>query len=260
MLLDIGDEAGARDAYARALALKPDPATMQALAHLERQRGNLDAAIDGYTRAARATPDDANVLLQLGGVFAERGDVDAAREAYRAGLSDSAAIAAARVRRGARRCRWCTPTATEPAAARAAYGEGIARLETDIRRACAAAAPPRSSTTCAGPISCSPIRARTIASCSSALPRSPAGRSMRPAPEWRAPPRKSTTGHRIRIGFASAFFSDGTAGRYFRSWITGLDRSRFEIFVYHLRRDLTPYLSGARRSRRSRAHVSRARR
>ena len=45
------------------------------------------------------------------------------------------------------------------------------------------------------------------------------------------------------MGIASAFFSEGTAGRYFRSWITGLDRSRFEIFVYHLRRDMTPYMT-----------------
>ena len=52
-------------------------------------------------RAARASPDDANVLLQLGGALAERGDIDAAREAYRAGLVHSAAVAATRVRRGA---------------------------------------------------------------------------------------------------------------------------------------------------------------
>ena len=55
-------------------------------------------------------------------------------------------------------------------------------------------------------------------------------------------PRPSATGARIRVGFASAFFSDGTCGRYFRSWIAGLDRARFEIFVYHLRRDATPFL------------------
>ena len=40
---------------------------------------------------------------------------------------------------------------------------------------------------------------------------------------------------RIRIGFASAFFYECSAGAYFRSWITGLDRSRFEIYLYHFR-------------------------
>ena len=41
-------------------------------------------------------------------------------------------------------------------------------------------------------------------------------------------------GRRIRIGFASAFFHVGTCGRYFKSWITDLDRARFEVFIYHL--------------------------
>jgi CRISPR-associated protein Csy1 len=36
------------------------------------------------------------------------------------------------------------------------------------------------------------------------------------------------------VGFASAFFHVGTAGRYFRSWVTELPRDRFEVFVYHL--------------------------
>jgi CRISPR-associated protein Csy1 len=36
------------------------------------------------------------------------------------------------------------------------------------------------------------------------------------------------------VGFASAFFHVGTAGRYFRSWLTDLDRDRFDVRVYHL--------------------------
>jgi CRISPR-associated protein Csy1 len=55
------------------------------------------------------------------------------------------------------------------------------------------------------------------------------------APELRQPlPRRSTDGRRIRLGFASAFFKTGTVGMYFRRWITTLDRSRFEVFAYHL--------------------------
>jgi protein O-GlcNAc transferase len=57
----------------------------------------------------------------------------------------------------------------------------------------------------------------------------------RHAPEWREPlPERSARGTRIRVGFASAFFVDGTVGQYFKRWITGLDTSRFEVFVYHL--------------------------
>ena len=55
------------------------------------------------------------------------------------------------------------------------------------------------------------------------------------APHWRAPvPASSHAGRRIRVGFASAFFVDGTVGQYFRRWITALERSVFEVFVYHV--------------------------
>ena len=44
---------------------------------------------------------------------------------------------------------------------------------------------------------------------------------------------RDVTGRRIRVGFCSRFFYRSTAGNYFASWITDLDRSVFEIFVYH---------------------------
>ncbi len=49
-----------------------------------------------------------------------------------------------------------------------------------------------------------------------------------PPPATAARPDK-----RIRVGFCSRFFYRSTVGNYFRSWITHLDRSVFEIFVYH---------------------------
>ena len=45
--------------------------------------------------------------------------------------------------------------------------------------------------------------------------------------------RGDTGGRRIRVGFCSRFFYRSTAGNYFASWITDLDRSAFEVFVYH---------------------------
>ena len=55
------------------------------------------------------------------------------------------------------------------------------------------------------------------------------------APHWRTPlAARSLRNKRVRIGFASAFFHNGTCGRYFKRWITDLDRERFEVFVYHL--------------------------
>ena len=57
----------------------------------------------------------------------------------------------------------------------------------------------------------------------------------RNAVELRAPiPERSGRGARVRVGFASAFFIDGTVGQYFKRWITALDRAQFEVSVYHL--------------------------
>ena len=47
------------------------------------------------------------------------------------------------------------------------------------------------------------------------------------------PRRAIAKGERLRVGFLSGFFRDCTAGKYFRSWATGLERSRFEVFVYY---------------------------
>ena len=55
------------------------------------------------------------------------------------------------------------------------------------------------------------------------------------AGEWMRPlPRPRLSGRRVRVGFVSRLFMHCTAGLYFKSWITGLDRSRFEIAVFSL--------------------------
>ena len=50
----------------------------------------------------------------------------------------------------------------------------------------------------------------------------------RELPRNAVPPQR-----RIRLGFCSRFFYRSTAGNYFASWITDLDRSVFEIYLYH---------------------------
>jgi len=55
------------------------------------------------------------------------------------------------------------------------------------------------------------------------------------APQWRQmPTSRRASRSRLRIGFASAYLRDSTAGRYFQRWITDLDAKDFEVFVYHL--------------------------
>jgi CRISPR-associated protein Csy1 len=45
-------------------------------------------------------------------------------------------------------------------------------------------------------------------------------------------PRPRMPRSRIRVGFASAFLFDCTVGRYFASWIEGLDPARFEVACF----------------------------
>ncbi|HXS51825.1 MAG TPA: tetratricopeptide repeat protein [Usitatibacter sp.] len=57
---------------------------------------------------------------------------------------------------------------------------------------------------------------------------------LRPAvPQFYEPRTRHPGRDRIRVGFLSHFFFNCTAGRYFASWATRLDRSRFETFVYY---------------------------
>lgn len=60
--------------------------------------------------------------------------------------------------------------------------------------------------------------------------------------------RNGAAGRRIRVGFCSRFFYRSTAGNYFASWVTDLDRNVFEVFVYHdhvMEDDLTAQLRAA---------------
>ena len=53
---------------------------------------------------------------------------------------------------------------------------------------------------------------------------------------------------RLRIGFLSSFFRECTVGAYFKSWVTSLDRNKFEIFCYytgHIQDRVTQEISAA---------------
>ena len=241
ILQEQGDEGGARDALRRALELKPDPRTMQALAALARQRGDVDEAVDLYARAAGIAPTDSQVLLSLAGVLAERDDLVASRRVYASARAREPALL-----RAAFGEALTLPTvygdAAAAEAARDGYEAGLTRLEAQV--------PALVSGRKFGDVvddlrwtnfllayqgeDDRELQARFAAMTGRAIDAV--------APEWRTRPKPRASGPRLRVGFASAFFNDGTCGRYFRSWIADLPRARFEVFVYHLRRDQTPFL------------------
>ncbi len=59
------------------------------------------------------------------------------------------------------------------------------------------------------------------------------GRRASPRHYEARPRRTRAAGERLRVGFVSSSFRDCTAGKYFRSWVTDLDRDRFEVFAYY---------------------------
>ncbi len=237
---DLGDDTGAEAAYRRSLALKPrDRTTVSGLAALLRDGGRIDEAGTLFSLAAELAPQDPAPLLSLAGTLAERDDIAAARDVY----------ARARARRPALLRAALGEALTLPMVyadadavteARARYAAGMERLETQLP----ALVQGRKFSDVIDDLRWTnfllayqgeddrDLQARYAAIVAKAVDAS--------GPEWRAPRPRSATGARIRVGFASAFFNEGTVGSYFRRWIERLDRSRFEVFVYHLRRGMTP--------------------
>jgi CRISPR-associated protein Csy1 len=231
---ELGDDARAEAALMRALALDPaQRLAVFALAGLRREQGNVDDAAALYAQAAALDPRDANAALLQGQTLAERDDLDGAARAFDAALARDPGMLRAAIAR-----RLTLPMVPESAATIAAlrtrYAEGLDRLAEELPRRAAALTPERALDELRwtnfllayhgeddrdlqrryGAIVHRVISAR--------------------APEWLAPPPRRAREARVRVGFVSAFFRDGTAGRYFERWITDLPRERFEVFVYHL--------------------------
>jgi tetratricopeptide (TPR) repeat protein len=74
----------ARIAYERAIALSPESAFLyRELAAVERMQGNVDRAIQHFTRASELEPSDATALIAIGDLLTERLDYQGADAAYR---------------------------------------------------------------------------------------------------------------------------------------------------------------------------------
>jgi CRISPR-associated protein Csy1 len=228
-------EATLRAAMARRAGLPPSRAMVILLAGLLRERGELDEAARLYRQAIELAPKESGgAWFSLGWVLGGSGETGAARAAY----AEARAVDAGDLRNLFGK-HLTLPMIYDSAeglhAARADYAAGLATLATELP------------STLHGLTEAQALDGlrwtnfflayqgeddRALQAAYAAL----ATRVIETAaPRWRAPlaPR-ARSGSRVRVGFASAFFHVGTCGRYFRSWITDLDRDRFEVFVYHL--------------------------
>jgi predicted O-linked N-acetylglucosamine transferase (SPINDLY family) len=231
---DLGDEAAAEASLRTALRLRPDlRGALVGLAGLLQRQSRLDESAQLYFRAIKLVPA-VNEWFQLGSVLAERGDPDQARDAFARALA-----ADPRHLRAALGLHLTLPmlydNVEQIATARAAYAEGLTALD-GLVESCTRN---RSAADVLDLWQWSNFLLPYQGQDDKALQKQYAALVARSidiaAPDLRRPlPRAGVAGRRIRIGFASAFFKIGTVGMYFRRWITALDRSRFEVFAYHL--------------------------
>ncbi len=83
-----GDTEGAMRAYLNAIAASPDSAFLfRELAAIERQRGDMRAAIQHLQRANSLDPTDPTSLVTLGELLEQQGDDDGALKAYAEALN-----------------------------------------------------------------------------------------------------------------------------------------------------------------------------
>jgi len=229
-----GEDAGAETALARALEIDPQQrVALLALAGLRRQQGAVDAAIALYTRAVQRDPRDANAFFQLAGTLAERDDLAAARQAYDAAFARDAGLLRALL--GRHLTLPMVPASVEAVAqARARYATGLEALARELPQRAAALPAERVVDELRWTNFLLAYQGDDDRALQSRYGDLASGVAAERAPQWAGPVRARAEAPRIRVGFVSAFFRDGTAGRYFEHWITGLARDRFEVHVYHL--------------------------
>ena len=236
---DIGEveraEVTLRTALSRQAGTVPFRPLLVLLAGLLRERGALDEAAQLYRRAIEAAPrNSGGELFHLGWVEAERGKSELAHEAYaRARASDPGDL------RSAFALDLSLPMlhvdAEALAMARAAYGHGLEALDAGLATLVAGLTEAQVQDGLRWTNFFLAYQGRDDRALQLAYARLAARALDAVVSSYRSPILPApVSGRRVRVGFASAFFHVGTCGRYFKSWITDLDRERFEVFVYHL--------------------------
>jgi CRISPR-associated protein Csy1 len=232
---DLGRDDEAAAAFERAIALDPGQRlALTALAGLRRGQGRIDEAAALYERALAVEPRDANAWLLYAGTLAERDDLDTATRAYaEAERRDPRMLRALFGRHLA--LPMVPASERDVASARQRFSTGLAAVEAELPGRAARLSPDAL---------VDELRWTNFllayqgeddrelqARFAGAL-----GRALDAAdPALRAPlPRRHRGPRRLRVGFVSAFFREGTVGRYFERWITDLPRDAFEVCVYHL--------------------------
>ena len=234
-LRDLGRNDDAAAAFARALALDAKQAhALTGLAGLRRGEGRIDEAASLYERALAADPRDAGTWLLYGGTLAERDDLPGALRAYAEAEARDPRLLRALFGRHLT-LPMVPGSAEELASARAGYASGLAHVEARLPARAAGMAPDALVDELRWTNFLLAYQGEDDRELQQRFAMATAHAVDAADPALRAPrPRRGRSGGRLRVGFASAFFRDGTVGRYFERWITDLPSADFEVFVYHL--------------------------
>ncbi len=235
-----GNDIAAEEALRKALALDPrQRGAWMALGGVLRDRSHLEAAADCFARAAALDPRDANACYQQGGTLAERDDMAGARAAFGEALRRDPALLRAAIA-AELTLPMLAESGAEVDAARARYDEGLARLQSTLPARAFALSPERMLDELRWSNFLLAYQGGDDRELQARFGALTARVLHERAPQWVAPCAPRPRGTRIRVGFVSTFFRDGTAGRYFECWITGLPRDAFEVVVYHLLPGIDP--------------------
>ena len=251
--------------YADATRLDPGNVTAwRGLAETLQARGDHETAIDAWMRWSALVPNRAEALMSIGGAYLRARRWNAAEQAFASAAGEPAADHRANVLLGfVRRERGDTagavdayraaaeqaPDAVTPAVAaalmlpqiyrsgdnmlewRARFEQGLQQLESRW---------PRFETMPDGVWDLDWSNFYLAYQGLDDLPLQSAyadliGRlTSRAAPECSPSPSSDRSNRaRIRVGFASSHFRRCTVAAYFESWLTRLDRSRFEVHAFH---------------------------
>ncbi len=232
--ITLGDGAAALRHLNAAVLLNENLAEAHGLiGQIHRQNGQLDRAKTAYLRASSTDCLSVNYRLDAGDVLVELGETAAAQAQFAQAIVLQPNSLAAHLRR-LLQVPACVDSQADIAAARARFAQGLTRLE--AQTALFATLPTAQL--------CDALywsffylayqgeddRAlmQRYGAFSASLLQGAMPQFFQPMPK-----RAAAATSRIKVGFISRQFYQAPVGLYFGSWITDLDRSRFDVTVYY---------------------------
>jgi CRISPR-associated protein Csy1 len=200
---------------------------------LRRSEAAVDGAIDAFNAALRVDPRDTAAWLQLAGTLAERDDTEAAKEAYARALALDPSLLRAVLGR-----HLTLPMVARDAAAmresHAQFRQGLEAVASELPTRVIALSPERTLDELRWVNWLLPYHGEDARPLQERYAGIVGAAIQHRAPQWREPvARRDRADGRLRVGFLSGFFRDGTVGRYFQHWITDLPKDAFDVVVYH---------------------------